>query len=156
MEFVRTATSDDVDSLCNMYRLCLSEQIGTRGADMFAVRESLSEPLEPHFVSALNSADSFVAIGGIDDVLLGFVLAHVETVRDSSQHVVIDAIFVEAEARAVGVGEMFMELVTEWARDKGATSLDAYALPGDRDTKNFFEMSGYTARLLIMHHKLDN
>jgi L-amino acid N-acyltransferase YncA len=156
MEFVRPATTDDLASLCDMYRLCLAEEKGTRGAHMFSVRESLSEPFEPHFNFALEDDDSYVAIGGIDDVVLGFVLAHLETLRDGAKHVVIEAIFVEAEARAVGVGEMFMEEVMSWARPKGAKTFDAYALPGDRDTKNFFEMSGFSARLLVMHHQLED
>ena len=33
--------------------------------------------------------------------------------------------------------------------------VDATALPGDRLTKNFFESNGFTARLLIMHRRLD-
>jgi hypothetical protein len=31
--------------------------------------------------------------------------------------------------------------------------IDAFALPGMRETKNFFEGSGFTARLLVMHRQ---
>jgi L-amino acid N-acyltransferase YncA len=154
VEFVRDATADDVAICSDLYRLCITESDGTRGAEMFAVRESLPEPIEPHFEAALADPNSFVYVGGIDDSVLGFALAHFETVRSGANHVVIDAIFVEQEARAVGIGELLMEKVVEWSREKRASSVDAFALPGDRDTKNFFEMSGFTARLLTMHHKI--
>ena len=32
--------------------------------------------------------------------------------------------------------------------------MDAMALPGHRSAKNFFEESGFTARKLVMHHRL--
>jgi hypothetical protein len=38
---------------------------------------------------------------------------------------------------------------------RGCSGVDATALPGNRATKNFFEESGFTARLLVMHHRLD-
>jgi hypothetical protein len=43
-----------------------------------------------------------------------------------------------------------------WCRARGCTGMDAMALPGHRQTKNFFEESGFTARKLVMHHRLDD
>jgi hypothetical protein len=47
-----------------------------------------------------------------------------------------------------------LDLVTEWAASNDATGLDAIALPGMRDTKNFFERFGLTARAITVHKKL--
>jgi hypothetical protein len=47
-----------------------------------------------------------------------------------------------------------MEAILAWCGEQGCNAVDAYALPGDRQTKNFFEESGFTARLLVMHHRL--
>jgi GNAT superfamily N-acetyltransferase len=68
---------------------------------------------------------------------------------------VIEDIYVEPEARAVGVGEAMMASALEWFTAEGCKGVDAYALPGDRHTKNFFEESGFSARLLVMHHRFD-
>jgi len=63
-------------------------------------------------------------------------------------------LFVEEAARAVGVGEAIIEFVLEQLRAAGCHGVDAYALPGHRDAKNFFEEQGLTARLLVMHRTL--
>ena len=66
----------------------------------------------------------------------------------------IDDIFVEDEARGVGVGEAMMADLVAWCTEQGCVGIDAMALPGHRATKNFFEESGFTARKLVMHHVL--
>ena len=47
-----------------------------------------------------------------------------------------------------------MDAVLAWARERGCIGIDSLALPGNRDTKNFFETFGFTARLLVVHRKL--
>ena len=47
-----------------------------------------------------------------------------------------------------------MGLLLEWCRDQGCRGVDALALPGMRATKNFFEESGFSARLIVMHHRM--
>ena len=44
------------------------------------------------------------------------------------------------------------EILT-WCRARDCRGIDAIALPGNRATKNFFEASGFTARMLVMHHR---
>jgi hypothetical protein len=41
-----------------------------------------------------------------------------------------------------------------WFSARGCLGVDSTALPGARETKNFFEESGFTARLLVMHRRL--
>jgi GNAT superfamily N-acetyltransferase len=81
-------------------------------------------------------------------------LARVEQLRNASCLGVIDDIFVEDEARGVGVGEAMMADLVAWCTEQGCVGIDAMALPGHRATKNFFEESGFTARKLVMHHVL--
>ncbi len=54
----------------------------------------------------------------------------------------------------MGVGESIAEFIVAFCVGAGCFGIDAYALPGARDAKNFFERSGFTARALVMHHKL--
>ena len=63
-------------------------------------------------------------------------------------------LFVESEARSVGVGESIADLIVAFCTAAKCVGIDAYALPGARTAKNFFERSGFTARALVMHHKL--
>ncbi|MDQ1404050.1 MAG: hypothetical protein QOG03_2366, partial [Actinomycetota bacterium] len=100
------------------------------------------------------SPDHLVISGTLDDVVIGYAAARIEVLRTGDRLAVIDELYVEAEARAVGVGEAVMASVVEWAGSQRCVGIDAMALPGDRNTKNFFEMSGFTARLLVMHHRM--
>ena len=65
-------------------------------------------------------------------------------------------LWVDPEARSVSVGEAMLNAIVEWARSQDCASVDAYALPGERITKNFFEAAGFKARLLTVHHRLDD
>ena len=54
----------------------------------------------------------------------------------------------------MGVGEALVADLVEVATARGCLGIDAPALPGHRQTKNFFEGQGFTARLLTMHRPL--
>ena len=41
-----------------------------------------------------------------------------------------------------------------WAKRWGCIGVDSLALPGDRDTKNFFETHGLVARAITVHRTL--
>jgi GNAT superfamily N-acetyltransferase len=92
--------------------------------------------------------------GTIDGVVVGYAAAHHEQLADGSRLGVIDDLFVEPDARCVGVGEALMDRIVDWCRATGCAGVDAVALPGSRETKNFFEESGITARLLVMHRRI--
>ena len=53
------------------------------------------------------------------------------------------------------MGEAMLDLCLEWATSGGCIGLDSLALPGDRQTKNFFESFGLVARAIIVHRRLD-
>ena len=72
-----------------------------------------------------------------------------------SGQAVVEEIFVEPEARAVGVGESILGALLEVAKERGALAIQSVALPGDRATKNFFETHGMVARAIIDHRWLD-
>lgn len=58
--------------------------------------------------------------------------------------------WVEPGARGVGVGEALVAEVQAWASAAGAGRLDAFALPGDRETKSAFERAGLVTRALVL------
>ena len=67
----------------------------------------------------------------------------------------VEDLFVLDEARSVGLGETLMDALLDWCRARGCRGVDAVALPGHRATKNFFEESGFTARLIVMYRSLE-
>src|SRR3954469_23351288 len=122
---------------------------------VWAAREARPEPVEDSLGASLADDRTRVVIGTIDDVPIGYAVVHVEVLHDGSRLGVIDDIFVEDEARGVGVGEAMMNDLIDWCVQRECGGMDAMALPGHRSTKNFFEESGFTARKLVMHHRLE-
>jgi GNAT superfamily N-acetyltransferase len=153
MEGVRLATEDDISEITTLVTAARAELAPTRGGDLFLAREARPDPIEPGLRALLKGADCRLLAGTIDDTIIGYAAGRVEVLRDARRLGVIDDLFVESEARSVGVGEAMMGDLLAWFRDKGCMGVDATALPGNRATKNFFEGSGFTARLLVMHHR---
>jgi len=154
VEGVRPATEDDVPRLAELARAGIVELEPMKGGAVWAAREGRPEPLEESLRAALADAATRVVVGTIDGVPIGYAVARVEQLRNGSCLGVIDDIFVEDEARGVGVGEAMMADLVAWCAEQGCVGIDAMALPGHRATKNFFEESGFTARKLVMHHVL--
>ena len=152
-EEARPATPADVPRLAELARAVREEMAELRGGPLFLAREARAEPLEDALAAEIADPRHLVLVGTIDDVALGYAAARIENLRTGDILAVLTDLYVEREARAVGVGEELMTAVLQWCKEHHVTAVDTYALPGDRDTKNFFEMSGFTARLLVMHHK---
>jgi GNAT superfamily N-acetyltransferase len=92
-------------------------------------------------------------MGLLDEVAVGVALGRIEEVGDATIGV-IDGLYVEPDARGVGVGHTMLVDLTTWFEQSRCRGVDAAALPGDRATKSFFEAAGYRARLITMHHDL--
>ena len=60
------------------------------------------------------------------------------------------------DARNLGIGDALVSTTIAWAKSGSLVALDAYALPGDRETKNLFERSGLVARLITVSTDLKN
>jgi len=140
--------------LVTLARDLRAEMRDQRGGALWATREARAEPHEETLESLLGRDDATIVVGTIDGTIVGFGTVEIETLRDGTRLGVIGDLFVEREARAVGVGESIADRVIEFCAARQCIGIDAYALPGARDAKNFFERSGFTARALVMHHKL--
>jgi GNAT superfamily N-acetyltransferase len=154
-EGVRAAILDDLPRLVELARAGIAELTSMKGGSVWAARNARQEPLEDDLTAVLTDRARRALVGTIDDVVVGYGVAHAEALADGSRLGVVDDIFVEEKARGVGVGELVMVELVNWCRDQGCVGIDVVALPGHRAAKNFFEESGFTARLIVMHHRLD-
>lgn len=98
--------------------------------------------------------DRLTLVGTVSDVVVGFAEVHRLALGEGGSIAVLEALYVEPEAREVGVGEALMEAVLRWAKDAGCEGIDAEVLPGSRAAKNFFERFGLVARSLVVHRPL--
>jgi GNAT superfamily N-acetyltransferase len=153
----------DLTRLAELRRMA-SEELGPmRGGELLLLRE-VPRPGGASLTDAdLDDPERGLWVGTIDETIVGYSTGHLERLEatvgtEGARPVylgVIDELFVEVEARAVGVGEAMMGEMLAWFTARGCIGVDALALPGHRSTKNFFEESGFTARLLVMHRRLD-
>lgn len=155
MEGTRPATVADAARLAELHTQAREHMVRWRGGDLFLRREARPEPVEDGLVAAIDGSHTKVVAGTIDDVVVGYGVGRIEDLRDGGRLGVIEDLFVEEGARGVAVGETMMGDLMTWFAQEGCLGVDAFALPGDRETKNFFETFGFKARLLRVHHRFD-
>ena len=144
MESARPAAPGDSERINELCLQAREEVAAERGAGV----------LLAHEVRPGEGGGRRYWVGTYTDVVVGYLSAEVEPLADGSLLGRLPELYVEPQARAVGVGEAMLEQALAWLREQRCAGVDAYALPGMRDTKNFFETFGFTARLLVVHHRL--
>jgi GNAT superfamily N-acetyltransferase len=151
-ERARPARPDDLPTVVALGRAARDELRAFRGGALFEVREAVAEPLERSYARLHEAPDGRVVVGTLDDVVLGYAVGELEQLADGRRLGRILEVFVEEGARGVGLGEAILDELVGWFVEQRCAGIDAPALPGHRQAKNFFEAHGFVARLLVMHH----
>lgn len=123
---------------------------------MWPLDDGLPEPAEDALAAAIS--DDYTFVGEIDGSIFGFLLARSEALLPQAgerRKGVIRLVFVEQDARGVGVGAVLRDEALSALQADGHTLFDAHVLPGHRLAKNFFEAGGFAARSIVMHHDDD-
>jgi GNAT superfamily N-acetyltransferase len=154
MEGVREAVAGDLPQLAELARAAIRELTPTKGGELWSRREARREPVEDSLAAAIAADDHLVLVGELDGVALGHAVARLDSLHDGETLAVVEDLYVEPGARAVGLGEALMDAVIEWCRARGCTGVDSLVLPGNRETKNFFESFGLVARAIVVHKSL--
>jgi ribosomal protein S18 acetylase RimI-like enzyme len=154
VEAARPATVDDLPAILDLATELRAELVPMRGGAMWSRTAAYPEPLDTTFRALLERDDACLLVGTIDDVVVGFGACTATVLRDGTRLGEITELYVTPEARDVSVGDGLLTALVAWCREQGCTAVDAFALPGHRAAKNFFESAGFTARALLMHHEL--
>ncbi|MAJ89596.1 MAG: hypothetical protein CL416_08445 [Acidimicrobiaceae bacterium] len=139
-----------------MAEAAIAELARRRGGAVWSQTDARVGPLDAGLRRELEEPDALVIVGTIDTTVVGYAACHVEPLHDGQAIARVTDLYVLPDARKVGVGEAMMAAVEEWARKRALVGLDAVALPGDRDTKNFFETFGLVARAIQVHRSLES
>ena len=150
IEAVRTASSSDLAFLASCEAAMADELTPMRGGSLWRRHDARTIPL----ADVVAAADATVLIGTIDDAVVASAVMCVEALHDGASLAVISDLFVDPDARSVGIGDALVAALIDDARRRGCIGIDATALPGHRSAKNFFEGQGFVARSLTMHHPL--
>jgi GNAT superfamily N-acetyltransferase len=150
----RRAGAPDVARIVELAALMRAELSSMKGGDVWLARDAWPEPLDEAYRALVAHDDARVVVGTYAEAVLGFGAVVVERVRSGASLGVITDLFVEPDAREVGVGERIIDDLVAFCAERDCIGIDASALPGHRAAKNFFEEHHFTARLLTMHHRL--
>lgn len=153
-EAARPANAGDVDAIVTLAGALRLQMHDQRGGPLWAAHDALPAASAELLRAWLEDATRAVLVGTLDDHVVAYGIAHTESVPTVGLLGVIDELYVIEPARAVGLGEILLAALVTWCTSNGCTGVDATALPGDRQAKNFFESAGFKARRLIMHTDL--
>jgi ribosomal protein S18 acetylase RimI-like enzyme len=154
VEAARPATGEDVGRLAQLVGEAVAEQAEGRGGFIWARREARATPAEDSLALLVEDPGALVLAGTIDGCIVGYAVAVTEQLRTGDRLGIVTDVYVEQGAREVGVGEALLDQVVAWCEAAGCVGIDALALPGNRQTKNFFESFGFTARAIVVHRRL--
>ncbi|MFH1103608.1 MAG: GNAT family N-acetyltransferase [Actinomycetota bacterium] len=148
----RPASVDDARVIADLYRELAEEMDALR--PLWSAAEGLGDPIAETLPTALGGPPWWGYVGQLDGVPVGFLLGRDEPLLPPAAETPVAAIrfiYTVPGARQVGVGEAMMDAFMIDARARGITLFDAHVSPGHRESKNFFESHGFTARSIVMH-----
>ena len=138
---VRSATSEDASALAALEQLCVHEAHSFRGSSqLLSAAPLIGLELDSFQIDGHHIVFVIESSGEI----CGFAQMEI-----SESIAMVRRVYVSPMARDLGAGATLIDELRAYARSQGCTRIDAYALPGDRLTKNLFERAGMKARLLI-------
>ncbi len=154
-EAARPARAEDLPAVADLAAAGAAEKRAQKGGALWWRRERRPGDPASELAAMVASPDHEVAVGTLDGTVVGYGVVRREPLADGGILGVIEDIYVDPGARAVGIGEALMDHLLGWCRDHGCFGVDSLALPGDRATKNFFESFGLVARAIVVHRSLD-
>ena len=125
-----------------------------RGGRLDTLLRGRAEPIDVTFANDLSANSTTVHVGTANDAFAGYSVSSIRALRSGESILEITDLWVHPELRGIGVGAALMNNALDAAAAAGCTGIDARALPGDRQTKNFFESFGLVARTIEVHRSL--
>lgn len=146
----RKVDDTDTPAVLALLQQAHRQQLDQRDGDIWATANAL--PLTEERI-ADRAANGLVMVGTVLEVPVGVLVARHQQVS-GKRLALIEELYTEPAARGVGVGRRLIEAVEAWALETGCIGIESMALPGDRNTKNFFEAAGLIARAIVVHRRL--
>ena len=151
---VRQAKLEDAPELARLRHLACEHIAQQRGGAVallseFPEQDSLKASLEPG-----SDTERLFIIALIGNTPVGYCSAAITQLEQGYALCRISELFVESPAQEIGMGALLLQFTTQWAVERQCAGIDATVMPGDRETKNFFETFGLVARAITVHQDL--
>jgi GNAT superfamily N-acetyltransferase len=138
---VRKAQPLDALAISALEQQCVRESQSFRGSAQLLAEAPF---IGNDFGKVLGNTGRLVLVVESSGDLCGFADMEI-----SDSVAMVRRVYISEAARELGAGATLIDYLRIHAKSLGCTRIDAYALPGDRLTKNLFERAGMKARLLI-------
>ena len=153
MEEARPARAEELPRLAELAAAAAAEAAAFRGGELLTRRLHREDP---HAVGTWleeyrAGGDRLLLAGTLHDSIVGVAALQARSEPPVGS---FDLLYVEPDARGVGLGAAIVEAGLDWLRSAGCSGVDVVALPGARDTKQFLEGAGLVARLIVMHRTI--
>jgi GNAT superfamily N-acetyltransferase len=143
---VRKAQPLDASAVSALEQQCVRESQSFRGSAQLLAEVPF---IGSDFDKVLGNTGRLVLVVESSGDLCGFA-----DMKMSDSVAMVRRVYISEAARELGAGATLIDELRIHAKALGCTRIDAYALPGDRLTKNLFERAGMKARLLIASSEL--
>ncbi|MEY4656744.1 MAG: hypothetical protein RL073_971 [Actinomycetota bacterium] len=138
---VRKAQPIDASAISVLEQQCSLESQSFRGSAQLLAEAPF---IGNDFDKVLGSTGRLVLVVVASGELCGFADMVI-----SDSVAMVQRVYISEAVRELGAGATLIDELRIHATALGCKRIDAYALPGDRLTKNLFERAGMKARLLI-------
>ena len=145
LESVRPLVDLDATVVDQLQHSARAEAASYKGGALYAAEN----PVVSDWTRLPANEGAFVAC--LDAHVVGYLHFRIE--RNTAKVV---AVWVQPEARELGLGDALIEATVAHAVASGCTAIEGTALPGDRLTKNLYERAGITARKITVWRSLSD
>jgi ribosomal protein S18 acetylase RimI-like enzyme len=140
---VRGASEADVIAIVDLAKEARTEIAQFRGHEHLLEASTVTEQ---QWATTITSSNNIVLVASSSMSIIGYAMGDIDA---KGTICTVSHVFVDPQARQLGIGTRLVGEIARAAKDKGCRTLDAVALPGDRKMKNLYERIGMPARLLI-------
>ncbi len=145
----REAGIDDLEILEELIETARKEVLQQRGGELYLLTETRQN--FAGLADELKDTKSRIIVGTYDSAVVGWGLAFEIRISDNLKIGKIRELFVQPEARGVGVGEAIVSDLIDWIQSQGYAGVEGTALPGNRESKGIFERFGIKTRMLTLY-----
>lgn len=149
MPEVRSAQLQDREILDALLQIAKTEISSQRGGKIYLETEIRSD--FSNLAEEIKNPNTHILVGIYEDVIVGWGFAEIYTTDDDSKIARVRELFVQSEARGIGVGEELLSKLLDWATENKCSGIEGTALPGNREAKGIFERFGIKARMLTLY-----
>lgn len=122
---------------------------------MFYGKQSDVEGAETYIKARIENKESVIFVVKNDQGYLGFIqLYPMFSSISMNKAWILNDMFVQEEARKLGVGQLLLTRARDFARESGAQSISLETAPDNMAAQRLYEKSGYEQDTQFLHYAL--